>query len=59
MEIKHILEAQQFDKKMLKELFTLADRMEEIDPKRRERSSPRENSGQPFLCSQQPHPVFF
>ena len=30
MEIKHILEAQQFDKKMLKELFTLADRMEEI-----------------------------
>jgi aspartate carbamoyltransferase catalytic subunit len=30
MEIKHILEAQQFDKKMLKELFTLADRMEEV-----------------------------
>ena len=30
MEFKHILEAQQFDKKMLKELFTLADRMEEL-----------------------------
>lgn len=30
MEFKHILEAQQFDKKMLKELFTLADRMEDI-----------------------------
>jgi aspartate carbamoyltransferase catalytic subunit len=29
MELKHILEAQQFDKKMLKKLFALADRMEE------------------------------
>jgi aspartate carbamoyltransferase catalytic subunit len=33
MEIKHILEAQQFDKKMLKELFAVADRMEEIAKK--------------------------
>ncbi len=30
MQLKHILEAQQFDKKMLKELFALADRMEEV-----------------------------
>jgi aspartate carbamoyltransferase catalytic subunit len=30
MEFKHILEAQQFDKKMLKEIFTLADRMEDL-----------------------------
>jgi aspartate carbamoyltransferase catalytic subunit len=30
MELKHVLEAQQFDKKMLKELFALADRMEEV-----------------------------
>ncbi len=30
MELKHVLEAQQFDKKMLKELFALAARMEEI-----------------------------
>jgi aspartate carbamoyltransferase catalytic subunit len=29
MHLKHILEAQQFDKKMLKEIFALADRMEE------------------------------
>jgi len=29
MHLRHILEAQQFDKKMLKELFALADRMEE------------------------------
>jgi aspartate carbamoyltransferase catalytic subunit len=30
MKLKHILEAQQFDKKMLKGLFTLADSMERI-----------------------------
>ena len=30
MRLKHVLEAQQFNKKMLKELFTLADTMEKI-----------------------------
>jgi len=30
MKLSHVLEAQQFDKKMLKELFTLADSMEKI-----------------------------
>jgi aspartate carbamoyltransferase catalytic subunit len=30
MELKHILEAQQFEKKMLKEIFTLSDRMEDL-----------------------------
>lgn len=30
MRLKHVLEAQQFNKKMLKELFTLADSMEKI-----------------------------
>ena len=30
MRLRHVLEAQQFNKKMLKELFTLADTMEKI-----------------------------